>query len=69
MKDYDPREELAPRDIVARAIHSQRAQGDGAFLDARTAIGDEFPEAFPTVFAACVLIEMSLVGPSSAFGL
>jgi L-aspartate oxidase len=54
MADYDPREELAPRDIVARAIHSQRAAGRGAYLDARAAVGVEFPEAFPTVFAACM---------------
>jgi L-aspartate oxidase len=54
MADYDPREELAPRDIVARAIHSQRADGRGAYLDARTAVGSDFPEAFPTVFAACL---------------
>ncbi len=40
--------------MVARAIHRQIASGDGAFLDAREAIGDEFPEAFPTVFAACM---------------
>ena len=54
MAAYDPRAELAPRDIVARAIHRQLAQGDGAFLDAREAIGAEFPHAFPTVFAACM---------------
>ena len=54
MADYDPREELAPRDIVARAIHSQRAAGKGAYLDARAAVGPEFPDAFPTVFAACM---------------
>ena len=54
MAAYDPRAELAPRDIVARAIHRQIAQGDGAYLDAREAIGAEFPHAFPTVFAACM---------------
>ena len=48
------RAELAPRDIVARAIHRQLANGAGAFLDAREAVGVEFPEAFPTVFAACM---------------
>jgi L-aspartate oxidase len=48
------RAELAPRDIVARAIHRQLTAGKGAFLDAREAIGHEFPEAFPTVFAACM---------------
>ena len=46
--------DLAPRDVVARAIHLERAAGRGAFLDARTAIGAHFPEAFPTVFAACM---------------
>jgi L-aspartate oxidase len=46
--------ELAPRDVVARAIHLERAAGRGAFLDARAAVGAHFPEAFPTVFAACM---------------
>ena len=50
------RAELAPRDIVARAIHRQLANGAGAFLDAREAVGAEFPEAFPTVFAACMSV-------------
>ena len=45
--------ELAPRDIVARAIHAERAAGRGAFLDCREAIGSAFEERFPTVFAAC----------------
>jgi L-aspartate oxidase len=48
------RAELAPRDVVARAIHRQLIAGKGAYLDARDAIGHEFPEAFPTVFAACM---------------
>lgn len=46
--------DLAPRDVVARAIHLERAAGRGAFLDARGAIGVKFPEHFPTVFAACM---------------
>jgi L-aspartate oxidase len=54
MVEVDERAELAPRDIVARAIHRQLASGGGAFLDARKAIGAEFPTAFPTVFAACM---------------
>lgn len=45
--------ELAPRDVVARAIHLEREAGRGAFLDARSAIGAHFPKHFPTVFAAC----------------
>lgn len=46
--------DLAPRDVVARAIHEERRAGRGAFLDARSAIGAHFPERFPTVFAACM---------------
>lgn len=46
--------DLRPRDIVARAVHRARAEGRGAFLDARTAIGAHFPEAFPAVFASCM---------------
>lgn len=53
MQNYHPLAELAPRDEVARAIHSERAAGRGAFLDCRTAVGAEFPEHFPTVFSAC----------------
>jgi L-aspartate oxidase len=54
MAAYHAQAELAPRDIVARAIHRQIAEGRGAFLDAREAIGAAFPEEFPTVFAACM---------------
>lgn len=46
--------DLAPRDVVARAIHVERAAGRGAFLDARSAVGDRFPRDFPTVFEACM---------------
>lgn len=53
MADYHPLAELAPRDEVARAIHAERAAGRGAFLDCRSAVGEAFPEHFPTVFGAC----------------
>ena len=46
--------DLKPRDVVARAVHAARADGRGAFLDARTAIGEAFPHEFPAVFAACM---------------
>jgi L-aspartate oxidase len=45
--------ELAPRDIVARAIHRQIVSGQPVFLDCREAIGESFADHFPTVFAAC----------------
>ena len=53
MTAYHPLGDLAPRDEVARAIHSERQAGRGAFLDCRSAIGAHFPEHFPTVFATC----------------
>ncbi len=54
MGDYDTQADLAARDIVARAIHSEIGARRGAFLDARTAVGAHFPDTFPTVFAACM---------------
>jgi L-aspartate oxidase len=54
MGDYHPAAELAPRDVVARAIHAERGAGRGAFLDAREAVGEAFPHEFPGVFAACL---------------
>ena len=53
MKAIDPRAELAPRDVVARAVFSEIAAGRGAFLDCRAAIGARFASAFPTVYALC----------------
>ena len=54
MAAYHPDAEMAPRDVVARAIHAERVAGRGAFLDARQAVGAHFPEEFPGVFAACL---------------
>ena len=54
MDRYHPDAELAPRDVVARAIAAERAAGRGAFLDARSAVGAAFPQEFPAVFAACM---------------
>lgn len=45
--------ELAPRDVVARAIFEQLQRGRTVGLDAREAIGAQFSEAFPTVFRFC----------------
>ena len=45
--------ELAPRDVVARAIWRRRAAGKRVFLDARGAIGDRFTTRFPIIAAAC----------------
>jgi L-aspartate oxidase len=54
MPRYHAAAELAPRDVVARAIESERRAGRGAFLDAREAIGEAFAHEFPAVFAAAM---------------
>jgi L-aspartate oxidase len=53
MAAVHPEGELAPRDVVARAIWSRLRDGHRIHLDARRAIGESFPERFPTVFALC----------------
>jgi len=53
MGEEHPDRELAPRDVVARAIWRRLMSGRRIFLDAREAVGDEFPERFPTVFELC----------------
>lgn len=44
---------LAARDVVARAVFAELQRGGRVFLDARDAIGVEFPALFPTVTAKC----------------
>ncbi len=54
MSAYHPAGDLAPRDVVARALQLEIGAGRGAALDARGAVGAAFPNEFPTVFAACM---------------
>ncbi|MEJ2123798.1 MAG: L-aspartate oxidase [Alphaproteobacteria bacterium] len=49
-----PDAELAPRDVVARAVHQENTSGRGAFLDCREAVGDAMSDHFPTVYSACM---------------
>ncbi len=51
MPAVHPDAELAPRDIVARAIWQRLAAGRRVYLDATTSVGDDFPDRFPTVWA------------------
>jgi L-aspartate oxidase len=53
MQKLHPEAELAPRDIVARGVFAELQAGCGAFLDARTAIGESFARRFPGVTAYC----------------
>lgn len=54
MAKLHPDADLAPRDIVARGVFAELAAKRGAFLDAREAIGADFPKAFPTNYAAAM---------------
>ncbi len=49
MAQYDPRADLAPRDVVARSILGQRERGSSSYLDCRSIIN--FHERFPTATA------------------
>jgi L-aspartate oxidase len=55
MPRYSPDAELAPRDVVARAILSEMLaeHAPSAFLDLRHLPDDEVYERFPTIAAAC----------------
>jgi len=53
MTDVHADADLAPRDIVARAVWHRRSEGHTVYLDCR-AIGAGFAKRFPTVFASCM---------------
>jgi L-aspartate oxidase len=54
MKRHHRDAELAPRDVVARAVFAEIAAGRGAFLDTRAALGQAFAKRFPTVHRSCI---------------
>jgi L-aspartate oxidase len=54
MTGIDARGELAPRDVVARAVSACEAAGGHVFLDARAALGERFPAQFPGIFAVAL---------------
>ncbi len=56
MDRYHPMAELAPRDIVARAIYWQYDRGSSAYLDARSIAN--FHERFPTVTAHALSVDL-----------
>lgn len=55
MRDYHPDGELAPRDVVSRAIVAQikKSHGTCAYLDVRPIGAARFAERFPTITARC----------------
>lgn len=50
MPSVHPLAELAPRDVVARAVHREIAGGRGAYLDCRSL---NLETAFPTAYEVC----------------
>jgi L-aspartate oxidase len=48
-----PGAELAPRDVVARAVWRRMAAGHKVFLDARDALGLDFAGRFPAITGFC----------------
>jgi L-aspartate oxidase len=53
MEGIDPRLELAPRDIVARAIWSEIQAGSRVYLDA-TGLRERIEDRFPSVLRLCL---------------
>jgi L-aspartate oxidase len=62
MMKYDERAELAPRDIVARAIDNElKLSGDDyVYLDARHIPKAELINHFPTIYAKCLSIGIDI---------
>ena len=68
MKKYDPREELASRDIVARAIDSEmKIWGDDYVLLDCTSVGEsQFKEEFPNIYQKCLKSNIDIMSRHSS---
>ncbi len=62
MQGYDKRGDLAPRDIVTRAIQDKMlATGeDCVYLDAANFVNEDLAERFPTIYAKCLEIGVDM---------
>lgn len=62
MHRYDKRQELAPRDIVSRAIVAElhRTGDECVFLDCRT-VQHDLPTRFPTIYKHCLEMGLSIM--------
>ncbi len=62
MPRYHPLKDLAPRDIVARAIDTELKQSgaDSVFLDMTHLPGVFLEERFPTIFATCMSLGIDI---------
>ena len=63
MERYDPRRDLAPRDIVARAIDSEmkRTGTEHVYLDCRHMDPDKFKAHFPNIYEKCLSIGIDVM--------
>ncbi len=62
MEKYDPRKDLAPRDIVARAIDSEmkKTGTEHVWLDCRHFDKEKFIEHFPNIYQKCLSIGIDI---------
>jgi len=62
MERYDERKDLAPRDIVARAIDNEMkvAGTENVFLDCRHFSKEKFIEHFPNIYEKCLSIGVDI---------
>lgn len=62
MEKYDARKDLAPRDIVARAIDSEmkRTGTEHVWLDCRHFKKEKFTEHFPNIYEKCLSIGIDI---------
>ena len=62
MENYDTRKDLAPRDIVARAIDSEmkRTGTEHVWLDCRHFKKEKFIDHFPNIYEKCVSIGIDI---------
>lgn len=62
MERYDKRKDLAPRDIVARAIDNEMkvAGTENVFLDCRHFSREKFVEHFPNIYEKCLSIGVDI---------
>ena len=62
MERYDKRKDLAPRDIVARAIDNEmKINGtEHVFLDCRHFTKEKFTEHFPNIYDKCISIGINI---------
>ncbi len=58
MEKYDPLKDLAPRDVISRAIYEEISRSDQGYvlLDAKNLVdrGINLPQRFPTIYERCL---------------